>query len=292
MWQYFRTRVQFPPPPPICYKLERIVLDNRPIGIFDSGVGGLTVFKEIVREVPAENIIYFGDTLRFPYGPRDLTDVKNLAFRITKFLLQNDVKVIVVACNTSTAAALESLQDNSPVPILGVIEPGARAAVRVTSGDIVGVIATRGTVESRAYEKALTKFKGELAVYQAAAPKLVEYVEKNILKGVELKKDIRNYIEPLIKQNIDVLILGCTHFPLIEPEIRACCRQGTEVINSAVETAKDVRRILSEKNIEADYENKSERVFYQTGNSDKFLEIAKIFMGNGIREVKKVDLDL
>jgi glutamate racemase len=274
------------------YKLERIILDNRPIGIFDSGVGGLTVFKEIVREVPAESVIYFGDTLRFPYGPRDLLDVKNLAFRITKFLLQNDVKIIVVACNTSTAAALEPLQQSFSVPVVGVIEPGARAAARSTSRGVVGVIATRGTVESGAYEKALKDFNGKLEVYQAAAPKLVEYVEKNILKGRELKEDIVNYVEPLNKHDIDVLILGCTHFPLIEREIKDCCRQGTEVISSAVETAKDVRRILSEVDIEADKENMPERIFYQTGNSDKFLEIAKIFMGNGIGEVRKVNLDL
>ncbi len=267
-------------------------MDNRPIGIFDSGVGGLTVFNEIVREVPAESIIYFGDTLRFPYGPRDLQDVKNLAFRIAKFLMKNDVKIIIVACNTSTAAALEQLQNNFPVPVVGVIEPGARAAAVSTSNGVIGVIATRGTVESGAYEKALKKINGKLEVHQIAAPRLVEYVERNILKGRELKKDIISYIEPLNRHGIDVLILGCTHFPLIEPEIKACCLHGTDVISSAVETAKDVRRILSDKNIEADKKNRPGKVFYQTGNSDKFLEIARIFMGNGIKEVRKVNLDL
>ena len=267
-------------------------MDNRPIGIFDSGVGGLTVFKEIVSEVPAENIIYFGDTLRFPYGPRDLSDVKNLAFRITKFLLQNDVKIIVIACNTSTAAALGSLQNSFTVPILGVIEPGARAAVEATSRGVIGVLATKGTVASRAYEKELKTLNSRLDVYQVAAPKLVEYVEKNILKSRELQEDIINYVEPLNKHDIDVLILGCTHFPLIEAEISSCCRKGTKIISSAVETARDVRRILGERGIEADISNKPEKVFYQTGNSDKFLEIARIFMGNGIGEVKKVSLDL
>ncbi len=265
-------------------------MDNRPIGIFDSGVGGLTVFKEIVREVPVENIIYFGDTLRFPYGPRDLSDIRNLAFKITEFLLHNDVKIVVVACNTSTAAALDLLRDNFPVPVIGVIEPGARAAFKNTSKGIIGVIATKGTVESGAYEKELKRLNPDLKVYQVAAPKLVEYVEKNILKSKELTQDILGYISHLNMHDIDVLILGCTHFPLIEAEIKACCRKGTEVISSAVETAKDVKKTLVKAGIEADRKNNPHSVFYQTGNSDKFLEIAKIFMGNGIKEVKKVNL--
>lgn len=267
-------------------------MDNRPIGIFDSGVGGLTVFKEIARAIPSESLIYFGDTLRFPYGPRDLKDVRRLAFNIAEFLIRNDVKMIVVACNTSTAAALKPLQDRFSLPVVGVIEPGARAAAQSTRRGVVGVMATQGTVASGAYEKALKKINNDIKVYQVPAPRLVEYVEKNVLKCRELTEDILKYIKPLSDNNIDVLILGCTHFPLIEDEIKSCCMNGVKVISSAVETAKDVSRILSEKNLNASSSNIPGRVFCQTGNSDKFLDVAGIFMGNSIKEVKKVNIDI
>ncbi len=267
-------------------------MDNRPIGIFDSGVGGLTVFKAIYRAVPKENIIYFGDTARFPYGPRELSEVKNLSLKITEFLLKNGVKIIVVACNTSTAAALEFLKKSFDIPIIGVIEPGARTAVKNSSKKRIGVIATKGTVESRAYENAVKKINPDFEIFQVAAPKLVEYVETDELHSERLREDICNYLEPLNSQDIDVLILGCTHFPIIEKEIRSCCRQNTEVINSAIETAKDVKEILLAKEINASPENRADWTFYQTGNSDKFLKIGKIFMGKEIKEVKKVNLEI
>ena len=151
-------------------------------------LGGLTVFKEIYRAVPKENIIYFGDTARFPYGPRELSEVKNLSLKITEFLLKNDVKIIVVACNTSTAAALEFLKKSFDIPIIGVIEPGARTAVKNSSKKRIGVIATKGTVESRAYENAVKKINPDFEIFQVAAPKLVEYVEKDELHSERLER--------------------------------------------------------------------------------------------------------
>jgi glutamate racemase len=278
-------------------------LDNRPVGIFDSGVGGLTVLKEIIKLVPDENIIYFGDTARFPYGPRDLNEVRKFVYKITDFLYKQNVKLLVIACNTSTAAALHELKNISPIPVIGVIEPGARAAAHVTKKNKVGVIATKGTVYSNAYEIEIKKINPEIKLFSVAAPLLVDYVEEGILSGEELRKTIYNYLKPLNNCEIDVLILGCTHFPLIENEIKACCKRGTKVINSAVETSRDVKRILEYSRICADpgrrlvdsnaiKNSTPSRIFYETGSASKFLEVGRIFLGPEIKEVKKIKLDI
>jgi len=267
-------------------------LDNRAIGIFDSGVGGLTVLREIISAVPDESTIYFGDTERFPYGPRDLAEVKHFAFKITEFLANCEVKLIVVACNTSTAAALEDLKRKFDIPIIGVIEPGARTAAVNTVKNKVGVIATKGTVASRDYEFAVKKINPDIDVYQVAAPILVEYIEKGILNGSDLKKLICEYVEPLNQYEIDVLILGCTHFPIIENEIKFCCNKGIKVISSAVETARDVKQILSINQIKSEKSLKPGRIFYETGDASKFLEISKIFLDTEIKEVKKIKLNM
>lgn len=267
-------------------------MDNRPIGVFDSGVGGLTVLREIISVVPDESIIYFGDTARFPYGPRDLAEVRHFAFKITEFLSNCEVKLIVVACNTSTAAALEDLKREFDIPIIGVIEPGARTAAGNTIKNKVGVIATKGTVASRDYEFAVKKINPAIDVYQVAAPLLVEYIERGVLGGSDLKKLICEYVEPLNQYKIDVLILGCTHFPIIEGEIKSCCNEGIKVISSAVETARDVRQVLGANQIKSEKSLKPGRIFYETGNASKFLEISKIFLGTEIKEVKKIKLNM
>ena len=161
-------------------------MDNRPIGIFDSGVGGLTVLREIIKSVPNEDIIYFGDTARVPYGPRDLIEVKKFAFKITEFLCKLNVKMIVVACNTSTAAALDDLTKEFNLPIIGVIEPGAKTAAQQTKNGRVGVIATKGTVESNAYKIAINKINPSIELFQVAAPLLVEYIERGTLNSKSL----------------------------------------------------------------------------------------------------------
>jgi len=267
-------------------------LDKRPIGIFDSGVGGLTVLREIIKLVPDEDTIYFGDTARVPYGPRSLDEVRKFVFRITEFFVSQGVKMIVVACNTSTAAALDELTKKFSLPIIGVIEPGARTAVRQTKNGRVAVIATRATVESNAYKTAVNKINPSIEVFQAEAPLLVEYIERGTLNGKSLKGIIYEYLKPLNDRQIDVLILGCTHFPLIEQDIKSCCSRGTAVISSAIETAYDVNKILIEKNIEAELGNKPERIFYETGNESRFLEVGKRFLGAEIKKVKRVNLEM
>ena len=267
-------------------------MDNRAIGVFDSGVGGLTVLREIIKTIPDESTIYFGDTQRVPYGPRDLDEVKKFVFKITGFLYEKNVKMIVIACNTSTAAALKDLKKHYNIPIVGVIEPGARTAVYNTKNKKVGVIATEGTVKSKAYSEEIEKIDPEIKTYSVSAPLLVDFIEKGILEGKSLERTINEYLKPLFDAGIDVLILGCTHFPLIEEKILACSGNGIRVINSAVETARDVKKILKEKGLCASDGNKPERVFYETGMDSKFFEVGKMFLGEEIKEVIKVKLNM
>lgn len=270
-------------------------MDKRPIGVFDSGVGGLTVLREIIRQVPNEDFIYFGDTARFPYGTKNLADVKNYAIKIAQFLVNKKVKLLVVACNTASAAALETLRQSFSIPVTGVIEPGARAALKFTRTKKIGVIATDSTVSSQSYDKAVNKINPDVRLLSVAASPLVEFIEKGILGGDDLKEKIRNYIAPLVKESIDVLILGCTHFPLIRSQISRCCNADlalsgrVRVISSALETAKDVKKILTEKYLKNSPDNRSSKIFFETGNDSKFLEIGRLFLGDKIREVIKID---
>jgi len=267
-------------------------LDNRTIGVFDSGVGGLTVLREIIKEVPRESTIYLGDTERFPYGPKDLRQVKEYVFKAAEFLQKKDVKLIVIACNTGSVAALEDLQCRVDIPVIGVIEPGARTAVKNTRNKRIGVIATKGTVESGAYEKEINKLDGDIKTFSAAAPVLIEYVERGILEGIQLRDKIREYLEPLLAEDIDVLVLGCTHFPLIENQILSVSGNNIRVISSAVETAKDVGKLLSEKGLSAYKGNRADRIFYETAGNSNFFKTGQIFLGAGIKEVKRVILDI
>ena len=267
-------------------------MKSRPIGVFDSGVGGLTVLREVLKVVPNENILYFGDTARVPYGPRDLSEVKKFVFKITSFLYEKRVKLIVIACNTSTAAALSDLEIKFNIPIIGVIEPGARAAAYVTKNRRVGVIATKGTIKSKAYNIEINKIDSSMRLYSQAAPLLVDCIENGILEGKKLQKLIKGYLKPLMKESIDALILGCTHFPLVEKQIASCCGDGIDVINSAVETAKDVQEILIKEKLAIKANSRPERIFYETGNNSKFFEVGKMFLGEEIKEVVRVNLEV
>jgi len=267
-------------------------LDNRAIGVFDSGVGGLTVLREIIKTVPGEDTIYFGDTERVPYGPRNLNEVKRFVFKITGFLYDKNVKLIVIACNTSTAAALKDLKKHYSIPIIGVIEPGARTAVCNTKNKRVGVIATEGTVKSNEYRKEIARLDRDIKTFSVPAPLLVDFIENGVLEGENLDRAISNYLKPLLDEGIDVLILGCTHFPLIENSILSHSGDGIKVISSAVETAGDVAKVLAEKCLAADSNRKPERIFYETGVTSKFFEVGKIFLGEEIKEVTRIRLDM
>ena len=267
-------------------------MDNRPIGIFDSGVGGLTVLREIIKEVPYENTVYFGDTERFPYGPKDLRDVRDFVFKAAGFLEKKDIKMLVIACNTGSVAALKELKQTLTIPVIGVIEPGARTAVSNTKNKRVGVIATKGTVGSGAYEKEIKKIDPQIEVFSVIGSILIEYIEKGILTGENLNEIIKSCLKPLLKHNIDVLVLGCTHFPLIERQILEVSSNDFEVINSAVETAKDVKKLLIEKNLLARQDNKANRIFYETALEGNFFKTGKMFLGSEIKEVIRTKLEI
>jgi glutamate racemase len=223
------------------------VSDSRPIGVFDSGVGGLTVLSEIRDRLPYEHTVYFGDTARVPYGVRDLAEVRWFAFEIIRYLIGMDVKLVVIACNTATAAALKAAQRTFGVPIVGVIEPGARAAVQETLERRVGVLATESTVESGAYRRAVHNLDAGVEVYEQAAPRFVPLIERGIVDGPELEKVARGYLDPLKEQGVDAVILGCTHYPLISAPINRILGPEVRLISSAGQTALEVGRILSRR---------------------------------------------
>jgi glutamate racemase len=223
------------------------VSDPRPIGVFDSGVGGLTVLAEIRDRLPYEHTVYFGDTARVPYGVRDLGEVRGFAFELIRYLIGLEVKIVVVACNTATAAALETAQAEFAVPIVGVIEPGARAAVLETRNRRVGVLATESTVHSGAYRRAVHNLDAGIEVYEQAAPRFVPLIERGIVDGPELVETARDYLAPLKEREVDAVILGCTHYPLISAPINRILGPQVRLISSAGQTALEVGRILSRR---------------------------------------------
>jgi glutamate racemase len=223
------------------------VSDPRPIGVFDSGVGGLTVLGEIRDRLPYENTVYFGDTARVPYGVRDPAEVREFAFEIITYLTDLDVKLVVVACNTASAVALEAAQAEFDVPVAGVIAPGARAAAVDTINRRVGVLATRVTVESGAYRRAVRNLDAGIEVHEQACPEFVPLIEKGVVDGPELEKVARGYLDPLMSRRVDAVILGCTHYPLISATINRILGPEVRLISSAGQTALEVSRILSRR---------------------------------------------
>ena len=221
--------------------------DPRPIGVFDSGVGGLTVLGEIRDRLPYENTVYFGDTARVPYGVRDPAEVREFAFEIITYLTDLDVKLVVVACNTASAVALEAAQAEFDVPVVGVIAPGARAAAVDTINRRVGVLATRVTVESGAYRRAVRNLDAGIEVHEQACPEFVPLIEKGVVDGPELEKVARGYLDPLMSRRVDAVILGCTHYPLISATINRILGPEVRLISSAGQTALEVGRILSRR---------------------------------------------
>jgi glutamate racemase len=223
------------------------VSDPRSIGVFDSGVGGLTVLAEIRDRLPYEHTVYFGDTARVPYGVRDPAEVREFAFEIIKYLTDLDVKLVVVACNTASAVALEAAQAEFDVPVVGVIEPGARAAAVDTINRRVGVLATQVTVDSGAYGRAVHNLDAGIEVHEQACPEFVPLIEKGVVDGPELERVARGYLDPLMRRHVDAVILGCTHYPLISAAINRILGPEVRLISSAGQTALEVGRILSRR---------------------------------------------
>ncbi|PLS16913.1 glutamate racemase [Bacillus sp. M6-12] len=260
------------------------------IGIIDSGVGGLTVAKEIMRQLPNENILYMGDTARCPYGPRPMEEVKQFTWEITRYLLKYDIKMLIIACNTATAAVLEEIKEGLPIPVLGVIHPGARAALKASRTLRVGVIGTEGTVKSEAYKKALQSINQRVSVESLACPKFVPIVESGEFQGSIVKKVVAETLRPLKSKNLDTLILGCTHYPLLGPVISNYMGPSTKVISSGEETAREASVILQHNGLLNTSSELPEYRFFTTGSKKIFRKIASSWLERPIEEVITVKL--
>ena len=264
---------------------------NRPIGVIDSGVGGLTVAREIMRQLPNETVVYVGDTARCPYGPRPAEEVRAFTWQMTKFLLEQDIKMLVIACNTATAVVLDDIRKELSIPVLGVIHPGARAAIKVTKSRRIGIIGTEGTVKSAAYEKALKQINKRTYVVSLACPKFVPVVESGEYQGAVAKKIVAETLKPLKNKGLDTLILGCTHYPLLEPLIQNVMGYNVTVISSGEETAREVSTILYHNRLLNTEEEDPEHVFYTTGSKSIFSQIASDWLGIPIISVSTTKLD-
>lgn len=275
----------------ICDKNEAVKL-KYPIGVIDSGVGGLTVAKEIMRQLPNEQIIYLGDTARCPYGPRSAEEVKIFTWQMTRFLLDKEIKMLVIACNTATAVVLEEIRNELSIPVLGVIHPGARAAIKATKNNRIGVIGTEGTIKSAAYEKALRQINKRTKVTSLACPKFVPLVESGEYNGAVAKKIVAETLQPLKHKRLDTLILGCTHYPLLEHLIQNVMGNKVNVISSGEETASEVSTILHHSGLLSVEEEDPSHTFYTTGSKTIFANIASDWLGKAITNVFHIELEL
>jgi glutamate racemase len=264
---------------------------NRPIGIIDSGVGGLTVVKEVMRQLPNEQIFYVGDTARCPYGPRSREEIRLFTWQLTNFLLTKNIKMLVIACNTATAVALEEIRVKLSIPVLGVIHPGARAAIKVTKNNRVGIIGTIGTVNSGAYEKALKSYNPKLAVESLSCPKFVPLVESGEFSGPVAKKIVAETLQPLKNKGLDTLILGCTHYPLLESTIQNVIGPNVQVISSGDETAHEMSAILHHTEQLNTSEIEPIHQFFTTGSTAIFSKIASKWLNRPIKDVQQIKLD-
>ncbi|MBD0381182.1 glutamate racemase [Paenibacillus sedimenti] len=248
------------------------------IAVLDSGVGGLTVVRELMRQLPQEKVIYFGDTARSPYGPRPAEEVRIFTRQIVDYLFQFDPKMIVIACNTATAVAIDDIRTHVPIPVLGVISPGARAAIKSTKSGIVGVIGTEGTIRSMAYEQALRTISPGIQVYSEACPLLAPFVEKGLFDAEEANAVVEQSLRPLVGKPIDCLILGCTHYPFLTDSISRV--MGTEVtlISSADETAQEISTILSHRGMLAASGVMPIHQFFCSGDPELFKQIAQSWL--------------
>jgi glutamate racemase len=267
------------------------VSDDRPIGVFDSGIGGLTVVRELVRQLPHESIVYFGDTARVPYGSKSAATVRRYAQEAAAFLLSRDVKMIVIACNTATAHAEELLRSHAPVPVLGVIEPGARAAVEATRTRRVGVIGTVGTIGSGAYDLAVRRKLADARVYAQSCPLFVPLVEEGWADHAAAVLIAREYLEPLHDMDVDVLILGCTHYPLLRTIVHDVMGEQVTLVDSAHETARDVGSLLHSRAILHDPGSPASYTFIASDAPLRFRDVGRKFLGDIVQTVEQVDVD-
>jgi glutamate racemase len=263
-------------------------MDTRPVGVFDSGVGGLTVLHECLVTSPAEDYVYLGDHARLPYGPRPLDEVRTFAYEIGAFLEAQEVKLIVVACNTATSAALPQLQSALAAPVIGVLAPEAHAAVQATRNRRVGLLATEGTIASGRYGELVHTLDAGVAFHPVACPRLVPLIESEDPYGAETEHAVREYAAPLQDAGVDTVILGCTHYPFIRPVFQRVFGRDVTLVFSAEETAREVASTLARKGIENDTGRAGGCRFLTTGDPESFREMGRRFLQFPIGEVEHV----
>ena len=261
--------------------------DPRPIGIFDSGVGGLTVFSEVEKALPREEIVYFGDTARVPYGTKSKETVTRFSVENVEFLMRHDVKLVVVACNTASSLCLDFLKRCFRVPIIGVIEPGAKCAADATRTAIVGVVGTNATVSSGAYEKAIKRLNGRISVFSQACPLFVPLVEEGWTDNKVCRDAASVYLGPLKAKGIDTLILGCTHYPLLKDVIGRVMGKGVMLVDSAREVAKEAGLILDASGLRNGSAGKKRHKFFVSDEPKRFVKLGGRFLRQRIECVKK-----
>lgn len=266
-------------------------MNTAPIGIFDSGIGGLTVARAVYERLPQESTVYFGDTARVPYGPKSPDTVRRYSLEILDWLLRQQVKAVVVACNTSTAHALDTLQAHSPVPVIGVIEPGARAAGNASGTGPIGVIGTAGTIASNAYARAIQRRRPEARVEQRPCPLFVPLVEEGWFEHPAAELIAHEYLEPLRDARVDTLVLGCTHYPLLKPLLQRVMGDGVRLIDSGEETASVVEHVLQRGGLAAPEGAHATHRFVVSDDEARFLQVGARFIGERLERAEVVPLD-
>ena len=265
-------------------------MNNKPIGVFDSGIGGLTVLKEVFRKLPDESTVYLGDTARVPYGIRSAETVTRYSFENTGFLVSMGIKALVVACNTVSAVSLEEIKGKLSMPVIGVIEPGARAAVRATRNKNVGVIGTEATVNSGAYARIIRAIDASIRVFSLPCPLFVPLAEEGLTDDAIATMVAERYLKNLKEKGIDTLVLGCTHYPLLKDVIGKVMGEGITLIDSATETVSEIKETLVRNDIKGSPSRQPLRKFYVTDAPEKFLKVGERFLGEKIAHIEKISV--
>ena len=264
---------------------------NGPIGVFDSGVGGLTVAREIMRQLPGENLVYFGDTARVPYGSKSKQTVLKYSKQIVRFLRTKNVKAIVVACNTASALALDEIAEELDIPIIGVVKPGAKMAVETTKTGIVGIIGTQSTVKSGIYNDYIRELNPEITVVSKACPLFVPLVEEGLLEDRVTDDIVARYLHEIKEYKVDALVLGCTHYPLIRNTIKRFMGEDVHLVNPAFETAKSLKELLAQQGMLNMNKQKPQYEYYVSDGVENFISFADNVLPCHVTDTKIVDIE-
>lgn len=266
-------------------------MNKQPIGVLDSGVGGLTVIKTMLAELPSEDFIYFGDTAHLPYGSKTPEQLMTYARGIMTFFGRFPVKAVVVACGTHSSVTLQHIIDDYPIPLLGVVKGAARSAVAATSNQRIGVVATHATVLSGTFTREIKALRPDCTVVEAACPKFVPLVEAGKLDDSDTRQAVREYIGPLMDQGIDTLVLGCTHYPFLSPVISEFAGSQVTLVDPSHATVEELKEVLRSQKLAREANDQPQRQFYVSGNQDSFFTVGKLLIGDIIQKVEQVSLD-